>query len=367
MKSACVFLLFALLFFMACNKGDGNLTSIPFAPKPYQLDEPRSFTKMLIPPDNPLTEEGVALGQKLFFDKNLSIKGTHSCASCHLPGRAFSDGLAYSVGVNGQTRRSAPSLVNVGYYYKGLFWDGRAASLEEQALKPVEDSIEMASNWDTVEWRLRRHPEYPALFRKAFGIEQAGQITRFMAAKAIAQFERTLVNYNAKFDKVKRGEARFTEAEDRGRIIFFDIGAYGLPFSECNHCHIDPLFTTQEYENNGLVEAPDLNDFPDKGRGAISGNKWDNGKFRTPTLRNIALTAPYMHDGRFKTLDQVLDHYASGGHYAENVSPNVRKLYLSPQNKKDLIAFLQTLTDSSFVFNNKKVNQAQKINISALY
>lgn len=369
MRSACKWLLlFALFFYTACHKGNGNLTSIPFAPKPYKLNEPRAFIKMQIPADNPLTEEGIALGQKLFFDKNLSLKGTHSCASCHLPGRAFSDGLAYSVGAQGiTTRRSAPSLINVGYYYKGLFWDGRAASLEEQALKPVEDSIEMASSWDTVEIRLRRHAEYPALFRKAFGISRVSQIDRYLAAKAIAQFERTLVNYNAKFDKVKRGEARFTEAENRGRIIFFDIGAYNLPFSECNHCHVDPLFTTQEYENNGLVAAPDLSDFPDKGRGAINGNRWDNGKFRTPTLRNIALTAPYMHDGRFKTLEEVLDHYASGGHYAENVSPNVRKLNLSPQDKKDLIAFLQTLTDSSFVFNNKKVNPAQKSELGALY
>lgn len=335
----------------ACTQGNGKLTNIPFAPEKVVLPEPVNFVKMQIPADNPLTKDGIALGKRLFFDSLLSINHQLACVSCHQPNLAFTDGKALSIGTHGHaSHRSAPSLINVGYYYKGLFWDGRAPTLEAQALIPVTDSLEMGSNWDTVEHRLRLHHEYPTLFRKVFGIKSDQEINRFLVAKALAQYERTLVNYNAKFDKVARGEAAFTAQEQRGRDIFFDAGqAKGIPFSECSHCHADPLFTTLDYFNNGIEKVNSLADFPDLGRGAITGLPSDRGKFKTPTLRNITLTAPYMHDGRFATLEEVLDHYISGGHFADNLNPNVRKLKLTDRDKRDLIAFLQTLTDSSFV------------------
>jgi len=335
-----------------CTSGATSTRLAPAcSPTPYTLNEPAHFVKMLLPADNPLTEEGVALGRQLFYDPLLSMNGEVSCATCHLPENAFSDGLAFSVGVNGQEGpRSSMSLANVGYYYKGLFWDGRSKSLEEQALVPVREPHEMNSDWSLVELKLRKHPEYPELFRKAFPIKDEKEITRFLVAKAIAQFERTLISANAKYDQVLEGKATFTEAEERGRKIFFDA-SQDLPNSECGHCHLDPLFTNLDFFNNGIQHVNGLDDFPDKGRGKVTKIIYDNGKFRVPTLRNIELTAPYMHDGRFKTLDEVLDHYISGGHLADNLNPNVRQLNFSGRDKTDLIAFLKTLTDTNFVHN----------------
>ncbi|NUO02055.1 MAG: hypothetical protein HUU01_15735 [Saprospiraceae bacterium] len=321
------------------------------SPTPYTLQEPAHFVKMLIPADNPLTEEGIELGRQLFYDPLLSMNGAVSCASCHLPQLGFGDGKAFSIGVNGQEGpRSSLPLANVGYYYKGLFWDGRSKSLEDQALIPVREPHEMNSDWSLVELKLRNHPKYPELFRKAFSITDRKEITRFLVAKAIAQFERTLISANAKYDQVLAGKATYTASEERGRKIFFDASD-DLPKSECGHCHLDPLFTNLDFQNNGIQQVTSLEDFPDKGRGKITKIIYDNGKFRVPTLRNIELTAPYMHDGRFETLEAVLDHYASGGHLADNLNPNVRQLNFSKQDKIDLIAFLKTLTDTSFVQN----------------
>lgn len=342
-----------VLLTAACGNGapERSLHHIPFAPEPYELEEPEGFVRMDIPADNPLTEEGIALGRRLFYDPVLSADSSISCASCHLPRYAFAEPRAISTGISGREgTRNAPSLVNVGYYYTGLFWDGRAGTLEEQAIHPVMHPAEMGNDWAEVEAKLRKDTVYPVLFRRAFGIETTGEINRQLVAKALAQFQRTLISGDAKFDRVQRGTATFTVAERRGWEIFFDFPG-GLPAAECGHCHSDPLFTNLEYFNNGLDEAPELLKHPSPGRGAVTGRRSDRGKFRTPTLRNIELTAPYMHDGRFTTLDEVIDHYVSGGHYAENVNPNVRRLTLSDRDKKDLLAFLRTLTDTSFVRN----------------
>lgn len=323
----------------------GTFLDVPAA-HPYALNEPAHFPRMVIPADNPLTQEGVALGQRLFFDPILSKGNKLSCASCHLPKGAFTDNKALSVGVRGKPgRRSSMSLMNVGYIHTGLFWDGRAATLEEQALAPVEDSLELHEDWDNVVAKLQQHDTYPDLFRQAFGIKKPKAITKELVAKALAQFERTLISADSKYDRVVAGKETFTESEQRGYQIFMDE-ANGLPEAECGHCHAPPLFTTNEYQNNGLENVTNLDDFPDKGRGEVTGNRGENGKFRIPTLRNIALTAPYMHDGRFKTLKEVIEHYNSGGHHSETKNPNVRPLYLSKQDKADLIAFLRTLTDS---------------------
>lgn len=330
------------------------LTDIPYAPTPRQVVVPPNFPPMPIPPDNPLTEEGVALGRYLFYDPILSSDSTMSCATCHKPEFSFTDGKALSEGVSGELgTRSSMSLLNVGYFLNGLFWDGRSPNLEDQALQPVENPVELHESWPNVEQKLRRHPLYPELFRKAFGIEHTCEITKELVAKAIAQFERILVSSGrSKYDRRINGEPGvfFTESELRGFDMFFDISPE-MPDAECGHCHNVPFFTTNDYFNNGIEEVEGLDDFPDKGRGEVTGNIFDNGKFRAPTLRNITLTAPYMHDGRFQTLEEVLDHYNSGGHYADNRDPLIRPLGLTEEQKADIINFLKTLEDIPFTQN----------------
>lgn len=294
-----------------------------------------------------MTTAGVSLGKTLFFDPILSRDSTLSCADCHRPELAFTDGRSFSRGVAGRrTLRTAPSLLNVGYVTTGLFWDGRAATLEEAVLHPIVDSTEMGNSWQRLIPLLRAHPDYPGSFRQAFD-SRAG-ITREEVGKALAQYLRTLVSASSRYDRYKRGEAALTASEDRGRRIFFDIDP-ALPAAECGHCHLDPLFNHPGYFNTGLDEINSPYDITDPGRAAVSGLRKDLGAFRTPSLRNIARTAPYMHDGRFATLAEVVDHYNQGGRYAENVNPNVRVLALTEQDKIDLIAFLNTLTDEETV------------------
>ena len=341
-------LLWCTLALFSCTAGQEQS---PPTNQPYALAFPAHFSRPVLPEGNPLTTAGIALGRRLFYDPILSADSTLACASCHLPERAFTDGRAVAVGVNQrQGRRNAQSLANAAYQYKGLFWDGRAATLEEQALIPVEDPNEMAHDWAAVERSLRQHPSYPAWFTEAFGIADTAQITRQLAAKALAQFQRTLISANSKYDRVKRGEAAFTELEERGEHIFFDTSKE-LPEGECGHCHTPPLFTDQTYMNNGLDEVRKLSEFQDKGRGGATGQYYDNGRFRVPSLRNAALTAPYMHDGRFATLEEVIGHYNQGGRHSENVDPKIRKLHLSDTDQQALKAFLETLTDSTFVNN----------------
>ena len=346
-------LLFILFVLMECSKDKpdpGDLTSFVYHPQPFEVVAPATFPQMEIPADNPMTVEGIDLGRRLFFDPILSADSTMSCSSCHLPNASFTDDLPVSPGIDGiNGRRSAMSLLNVGYYTRGLFWDGRAGSLEEQALFPVEDEIELHNSWSKVVEDLKKHPDYPRLFREAFGIAHVDEISKELAAKAIAQFERTLVSTGkAKYDRVQRQETFFTDEELNGYIMFFDLGS-GFPDAECAHCHNAPLFTTNEYINNGIEDIQDLNAFPDPGRGAITAKFIDNGRFRVPTLRNLAYTAPYMHDGRFKNLDEVLDHYLSGGHNQLNKDALIYPLKLTAEQKSDLKAFILTLTDPDFL------------------
>ncbi|MEO0042556.1 MAG: hypothetical protein RL329_2004 [Bacteroidota bacterium] len=357
-----VFSLFPFLF--ACGDDtptpyDGNrLTHITYAPIPYKLpnlDTALGFLAMPIPVDNPLTVEGVELGRRLFYDPILSGDSTQACASCHKQALAFTDGNAVSKGSAGQFgRRSAMSLENIGFMNKGLFWDGRTQTLETQALLPVEDPIELHHTWGNLEQKLRQHPDYPTRFRKAFGILNKSEINKLLAVKAMAQFERTLISGNAKVDKIRAKEAgiQFTNDETAGFELFFNVGF--APDAQCGHCHSGSLYTNHLYENNGLDSALALTDFRDKGLGGFNQNPNDNGKFRTPSLRNIALTAPYMHDGRFNTLEEVMAHYASGGHYSETRNPflpQIRDIRLSVKQQRQLIAFMKTLTDTTFTTN----------------
>lgn len=287
------------------------------------------------------------LGRHLFYDPILSSDSTVSCSSCHQQDKAFTDGLTVSVGVQGRAgNRNAISLGNVGYRYKGLFWDGKAETLEASVVHPLTSGMEMNSNWPEVLDKLAKHGFYRTRFNSLFRTNDS--ISRAQVEEALAQFMRSLISANAKFDRVLLEKEQFSALEEQGFQIFFD-SAEDLPNAECGHCHTDPLFTSLEYANNGIEAIDELDAFKDVGRYAISGDPFDRGRFRVPSLRNVALTAPYMHDGRFQTLEEVVDHYASGGHPQINTSPNVRKLQLDDEHKRALVAFLHTLTDSVFI------------------
>lgn len=354
-----VFVGLAVLLLGSCERDDPkpdcmdcDLTGIPYSPTPHSVLIPADFPQLEIPADNPLTVEGIALGRRLFYDPRLSADSTMSCASCHLPEFGFTDGKAFSLGVDGLLgKRSSMSLANIGFAYHGLFWDGRAATLEEQALMPVEDPLELHEDWANVVDKLIRSTLYPTWFRQAFGIKDKRDITKELAVKAIAQFERTLISANSRYDALFiRFEDFPTEEEQLGYDLFFDFEP-SVPDAECGHCHGSVLLTTNNYFNNAIDSVGNLNEFADPGRGKVTGNYLDNGRFRAPTLRNVALTAPYMHDGRFQTLEEVIEHYNSGGHVAENYDANMHPLGLTPEQKQALIALLHTMTDTSFVHN----------------
>lgn len=355
-----------VISFQSCRKdkveenGDVDLTGIGYNPSPYDLEIPDYFPSFQNPEDNPLTIDGIKLGQHLFYDPILSLDSTVSCASCHHPDKAFTDGLAVSKGVdNLEGSRSSMSIVNAAYAFNGLFWDGRSLSLEDQAIEPVENPLELIEDWENVEEKLRRNPTYHVLFRKAFGIKTNTEITRDLAAKSLSQFQRIIISSNSKFDRVEySNNAAYTNEELDGRDMFFDADPL-TPDAECAHCHSGALLSSQKYFNNGIEQVADLSSFPDNGRGDVSGILFENGKFRAPSLRNIALTAPYMHDGRFKTLEEVLDHYNSGGHFSENLDPLIMPLGLNEKQKDNIIQFLKTMTDTSYLSNELIIDPFQ--------
>ncbi len=360
---AGTFLLLLLLTIVACgpeepaNPGPidepDDLLEFTYDPENYELDYPDYLGQIEIPEDNPMTVQGIELGRRLFFDPILSADSTMSCSSCHNPVQSFTDGLATSPGIDGNLgSRSAMSLVNIAFVNNGLNWNGSLQTLEEQALEPVTNEVELHETWPNVIGKLQQHPTYPQFFREAFGIADRNEITKELAAKAIAQFERTLISYNSKYDQIRFGSGVFYEEDEiNGRDLFFFELATGLDHPGCSHCHGGVQFSEPSFFNNGITEAATFADFPDKGRGEVTGVPSDNGLFRPPSLRNIALTAPYMHDGRFATLEEVLDHYKSGGHPSPNISANIQPFTLSDEDRDNLIAFLHTLTDTSFINN----------------
>ena len=306
-------------------------------PTPFVLNTPAGFPPPEIPPDNALTHEGIELGRRLFTDPILSADSTVACATCHLPSQAFSDPRPFSRGVDGLTGRNSMPIFNV-LWRPALFWDGRAPSLEEQALAPVRDPVEMGENWPHIATKLQRHPDYPHLFARAFGPNQA--IDSTLVVQAIAQFERSLISADSKYDRWLAGTADFTPEEERGFLLFH------TEQGDCFHCHGAPLFTDNQFHNNGLDLDPQ-----DPGLAALTQGRLDRGKFITPTLRNIEYTAPYMHDGRFPTLEEVIDHYDSGFHRTRLTDPILLirpNLDLSREEKRALIAFLKTLSDPHF-------------------
>lgn len=338
--------LFLSFLFLAVSCDDNGPTIIDhpgFDPTPYNLEFPAYMPIMDMPEDNPMTEEGVALGRMLFYDPILSGDSTLSCAGCHKANYSFSDERQFSIGIDGSVgTRQAMHIVNVGWMTE-LFWDGRAQGVEAQALGPVENPVEMKDTWDNVVNKLMGHQTYPDLFYAAFGEDQ---ITKEQVVKAIAQFERTMISSNSRYDAiVERNEGFFTDAEQEGFEIF------NTELGDCFHCHGGILFTDNLFHNNGLDAT-----FQDIGLEGVTGDPLDKGLFKTPTLRNIELTAPYMHDGRFATLEEVIDHYSEGLVHSPTIDPLMKKIdqggiHLTEHEKSSLLAFLKTLTDTSFINN----------------
>ena len=343
-------IVYCFLFFLitSCSSSENEI----YTPISATLEIPALFQEKLIPPvipnNNPLTEEGIALGKKLFFDKILSGDNSQSCASCHAPENAFTDNTRLSDGIDGVfgTRNSMP-LFNLAWNFDERFaWDGKELSLERQILEPVRNPIELHANWQNIAEKLQNHPEYPTLFSRAFG---ALTIDSILVTKAIAQFERTLISGNAKFDKYLRGELMLTPQEINGFNVFMDESR-----GDCFHCHgsdNNPLWTDNKFHNNGLDTS-----FSDLGLGAVTGDPADNGKFKSPSLRNLVFTAPYMHDGRFTTIDEVINHYSEGLKNSVTIDPLMKKIsqggvQLSDQDKADLKAFIVSLSDHDFINN----------------
>jgi cytochrome c peroxidase len=349
-------LLFVSILLCSCKK-DEQAKTPPWETGPYAISIPKHFGDYRLPEDNPLTKEGIALGRMLFYEKKLSNNNTISCGSCHQQKFAFSDDKVFSTGSEGiMGKRNSMSLANL-IWAKNFFWDGRAKSLEEQALIPIQDPLEMHQTLDEAVAKLQNTAEYPKLFKLVFGSEQ---ITAQNIAKALAQFERTLISSDSKFDRFLQNKYTPTVSEFNGKELFFTHPEAGrLRGGNCLDCHGGNLTMLNTFHNNGLDANP-----TDPGREGVTGQSFDIGKFKAPSLRNIALTAPYMHDGRFETLEEVLDHYNDHIQRSQTLDPLILeasnepilaggsvKLHLTTQEKKDIIAFLHMLTDSTFIQN----------------
>jgi cytochrome c peroxidase len=335
--SACLFLLVTLLSF---TSEYGN------SPGKYDMKIPAGFPRPLIPEDNKLTKERVQLGKMLFFDPILSSDQKISCSSCHAPANSFSDSRQFSLGVNDSAgdRNSMP-LVNLAWS-NSFMWDGGVPSLELQIMNPLTNHKEMNMEIPAALERLSAHPVYPKLFKKAYGLKPDAA----SLFKAIASFERTLISSGSKYDRFYYGKDRsvYNESEYRGYLLFNSEKAH------CASCHSGFNFTNNTFQNNGLYK-----EYKDQGRYRITFDESDKGKFKVPTLRNVALTRPYMHDGSLNTLEEVLDHYNNGGKDHPNQSMHVHRHpdeRLSDEEKKDIINFLGTLTDESFI-NNPEFNR----------
>jgi len=318
---------------------------LPTKFRPFQFKMSGTFPIPPLPRDNPLIEERVALGQRLFNDTALSRDGTLSCASCHPRETAFADPRKLSIGVEGLagTRQGMP-LFNLAWK-TSFFWDGRARSLREQVLIPIQDHLEMDETLENVVKKLGKSAREH--FARAF---DSPEVTPERIGLALENYLLTLTSHDSKFDRAIRGEVKLSSEEQRGFELFMQereprLGSMG---ADCFHCHGGALFTDHQFRNNGL-EISEV----DPGRFRVTKAAIDRGTFATPSLRNIALTAPYMHDGRFTTLEQVLDHYSEGVQRTDTLDPNLAKhpdggLHLTAEEKRAVIAFLKTLTDGKF-------------------
>jgi cytochrome c peroxidase len=318
--------------------------------KPYHFPKINYFPPMPVAPNNSVSLNGVELGRYLFYDPILSSDSSISCASCHKQEFAFSDSPnQFSKGIHNQyqTRNTLP-LFNLAWYPK-LFWDGRTNNIESQVFHPVRDAKEMNLNWHDAAKKISRSKFYQEKFKAVYTTKT---IDSTLITNAIAQFERTLISYNAKYDKVINNKAKFTMAELEGLELLNDMTK-----GNCLHCHTtdaNGLGTTAEYSNNGLDEVNDIKSFKDIGLGGTTKNINDNGKFKIPSLRNLLFTAPYMHDGRFKTLEEVLDFYSDGIKKSPTLDSKMEFVHqggskLATHEKTKIILFLKTLSDSVFI------------------
>ena len=355
-------------------EGDIDVPRLPAKPYDYtQVRRPSHITPAELrqadnsPDDNPLTNHGATLGRVLFYDRQLSGNNTVACGSCHLQRAAFADPRRLSLGFKGgATRRNSMGLANIRYTHlkgrrPGFFWDERAATLETQALMPIADPVEMGMKLERLSPKLRKLPYYPPLFDAAFG---STRITKERIGRALAQFMRSMVSLDSRFDRAADAAKRrdgnfdgFTARENLGKSLFFE-GIGGIAEFACAMCHVPPTFNMDKASNIGLDRKG-----ADAGLGALDRPTNDRftpsnfGKFKAPSLRNVELTAPYMHDGRFTTLARVIEHYSRGVHPHANLGLAFEKTstgkptsgfgFTRPQQAA-LVAFLKTLTDRKF-------------------
>jgi cytochrome c peroxidase len=333
-----------ILSFAACS------TEPPAAPPP-EWEAANPVRPLPVPPlgiegqfsslPEPPTPERARLGRWLFYDTRLSSDGSISCSTCHRPEHGFSEPTPVSTGINGQKgTRKSPSFLNVAFaYYPHQFWDGRAASLEEQALGPVENPIEMGNTHKAMIETLTRIDGYRPYFKEAFGSEE---VTKDRVAKAIADYERTCLSGNSPWDRwrKKRDEAAVSDEVKKGHDLFF--GKAG-----CAQCHVGPNFTDSKVHNLGVGWDPKTRTFADDGRYLVTKLEGDKGAFKTPTLRDVALHAPYLHDGSAATLIAVVELYDDGGHRNPYLDAKVKKLDLEEHERAALVKFMEALTGES--------------------
>jgi len=312
--------------------GSGFFAAAQPSKTPHKPREPLGLVPVVWPKDNPYTPEKTELGRYLYFDPRLSADGTVSCGTCHSPQYAFTDGAPVSTGIRGQKgNRSAPTVINRAYSL-AQFWDGRAPTLEAQAAGPMANPIEMGNTHQAIVDNLKKVQGYRELFARAFGTEA---FTIEHIAKAIATFERTIMSGNAPYDRYRAGRKNaMTPPQVHGLDVYFNK-------AKCDACHEGVNFTSNMYANIGV--GADKTE-PDVGRYAVTHDPKDWGVFKTPTLREIAHTAPYMHDGSLKTLEDVVEYYDKGGTPNKNLDSKIKPLHLTNQDKKDLVAFLNALS-----------------------
>jgi len=343
---------------------DASVLNLPQSPFNYaNILLPNFFLNNAVqnedntPNNNAITDNGATLGRVLFYDTKLSLNNTISCASCHIQENGFSDPNQFSTGFDGGlTGRNSMGLANARFYENGrFFWDERANSLETQTLIPIQDLVEMGMTLPELEDKLAQEDYYTTLFTNAFGDDE---VTSQRIALALSQFIRSMVSYESKFDEglaqvqdIDDNFPNFTASENRGKQLFMSNQ------TQCFNCHATNVFVGDAARNNGLDAT-----ITDEGVGGVTGNNNDLGEFKAPSLRNIALTGPYMHDGRFATLAEVVEHYNSGVQNNPNLDNrltqgnNVRRLNLSDADKQALVDFMNTLTDIEFITDEKYAN-----------
>jgi len=349
----------AIAVITACQKNSDDVTEVE---QPEVLPEYDStafnfdygiFPNPHLPEDNALTVEKVKLGRMLFYDEILSKDEIQSCADCHLQVDGFSDIRRFSLGVEDLPgKRQAMAVFNMAWHNNGFFWDGRAPLLRDQALMPIQDPLEMNETLENVVAKLQNEKDYRFQFARAF---EDPAITDEKMALAMEAFMFTIVSNNSKFDQFLLDQYAFTASEQRGYDLFFtEFDPNGSEKGgECFHCHAGINFTNNKYMNNGLDVDED---FADEGYYATTGLPEDMARFKVPSLRNIANSAPYMHDGRFETLEEVIDHYNTGVKESSTIDEIMQfnldpGLDLSEQDKADLVAFLKALSDETFLNN----------------